>query len=202
MRSKQIALKYLTSKISNPTMIFEDTNLFRLILPWAKDSARELFSSNPQKIFLISRLDSIAPIVNDYMLSRAQKMLKNARKKKNSLYFCLNNLQKTISWIIDRWINTFTNLTLNPDYRDYIDIKSTEQSIAKLFNINYYDCQSQLILNEFTQKQKLIQKLIKKIYPKFDLKKVDMTEFFMLCVEQNITLDNLIEVLNKEYTCK
>jgi hypothetical protein len=64
MHSKQIAVEYLAPKISNPAMIFKDINIFKSILPWAKDSAKEFFETQTSKMFLTSYVDDVAPIVD------------------------------------------------------------------------------------------------------------------------------------------
>lgn len=122
MNSKQIAVKYLAPRIKDPTMIFRDIKIFQTILPWAKDSAKELFQTQPSKMFLISYIDDVAPIVDEYLINRATKMYEKAIKSQNKLFSNLCSSQKTVAWIIDRWINTFINLTSNPNYKDYIDI--------------------------------------------------------------------------------
>ena len=122
MNSRQIAVKYLAPRIKDPTMIFRDIKIFQTILPWAKDSAKELFQTQPSKMFLISYIDDVAPIVDEYLINRATKMYEKAIKSQNKLFSNLCSSQKTVAWIIDRWINTFINLTSNPNYKDYIDI--------------------------------------------------------------------------------
>jgi hypothetical protein len=122
MHSKQIAVEYLAPKISNPAMIFKDINIFKSILPWAKDSAKEFFETQASKMFLTSYVDDVAPIVDEYLTNRATKMYEKAIKSQNKLFSNLCSSQKTVAWIIDRWINTFINLTTNPAYKEYIDI--------------------------------------------------------------------------------
>jgi hypothetical protein len=122
MNSKQIAVEYLAPKISNPAMIFKDIDILKSILPWAKDSAKEFFDTQPSKMFLTSYVDDIAPIIDGYLTNRATEMYEKAIKSQNKLFSNLCSSQKTVAWIIDRWINTFINLTSNPNYKDYINI--------------------------------------------------------------------------------
>lgn len=157
MHSKQIAVEYLAPKISNPAMIFKDINILKSILPWAKDSAKELFETQTSKMFLTSYIDDVAPIVDEYLINRATKMYEKAIKSQNKLFSNLCSSQKTVAWIIDRWINTFTNLTSNPAYRDYIDISKIQ--------ISFYDEISAIDSNiedivEFEKLQKLPKKQI------------------------------------------
>lgn len=126
MNSKQLAVKYLAPRISNPAMIFKNINIFKSILPWAKDSAKEFFETQATKRFLTSYVDDVAPIVDEYLTSRAIKMYEKAIKYKNKLFRNLCSSKKTVAWIIDRWINTFINLTTNPKYKEYIDISKTK----------------------------------------------------------------------------
>lgn len=136
MRSKQIAVTYLAPKIKNPAIIFLDLNLFRSILPWAKDSARELFATQKPKMFLVQYIDDVAPIVDTYLSNRAYKMYNRALKTQNKLFTNLRSSEQTIAWIIDRWINTFINLTTNRNYKDYIDITKIKIPYSDIAYIN------------------------------------------------------------------
>lgn len=158
MHSKQIALTYLAPKISSPTMIFKDSNIFKSILPWAKDSAKEFFATQASKRFLVSYIDDVAPIVDEYLTSRTTKMYDRAIRSKNKLYKSLNSSEKTVAWIIDRWINTFINLTSNPAYKDYIDISKIK--IAFIDEISTSDSSLDSVL-EFEKLQKLPKEQIK-----------------------------------------
>ncbi|MDY3205755.1 MAG: hypothetical protein RBR70_11845 [Arcobacter sp.] len=122
MHSKQIAVEYLAPKISDPTMIFKDINIFKSILPWAKDSAREFFETQKSKMFLTQYVDDIAPIVDEYLISRVNKMYKKAIKSQNKLFTNLCSSEKTVAWIIDRWINVFVNLSWNSRYKNHVDL--------------------------------------------------------------------------------
>ncbi len=122
MKSKQIAIEYLAPKISDPTMIFKDINIFKSILPWAKDSAREFFETQKSKMFLTQYVDDIAPIVDEYLISRVNKMYKKAIKSQNKLFTNLCSSEKTVAWIIDRWINVFVNLSWNSRYKNHVDL--------------------------------------------------------------------------------
>ena len=130
MNSKQIAVEYLAPKISNPEMIFKDENIMKSILFWAHESARELFATQPSKMFLVQFVDDVAPLVDEYLLGKAIKMYEKALRTKNKLFDNLCSSQKTVAWIIDRWYNMFVNLTSNPRYRDYINIKNIQKIIA------------------------------------------------------------------------
>jgi hypothetical protein len=59
INSKKIAIKYLAPKIIDPAMIFKDMNIFKSILPWAKDSAKEFFEIQTSKMFLTSYVDNL-----------------------------------------------------------------------------------------------------------------------------------------------
>ena len=124
MNSKEIATLFLSIKINDTKDIFYKDELFDNILFWSREAAREYFVTQQEKYFLQYYIDDIAPIVDSYLKIKMQKMYKNAFKKRNKLYESLYSTEKTISWIINRWINTFINLTSNPNYRDFIDIKN------------------------------------------------------------------------------
>ena len=57
MNSKQIAIKYIGQKINNPKIIFEDLNIFKSILFFSRDAAREYFSTQLSKYFLVDYID-------------------------------------------------------------------------------------------------------------------------------------------------
>ncbi len=193
MNSKQIAVNYLAPKIANPALIFNDKAIFKSILPWARDSAKEFFETQTSKMFLTSFVDDVGPIVDEYLISRATKMYEKANKSQNKLFKNLCTTQDTVSWIIDRWINTFVNLTTNPAYRDYINISKIEST--------YYDelnntCDHLEDILEFEQLQKLpkeqIIKALKCIWVDgyFDnsLDKKDIKE---LCKKFNLTIKDV-----------
>ena len=152
MHSKQIAVEYLAPKISNPAMIFKDINIFKSILPWAKDSAKEFFETQTSKMFLTSYVDDVAPIVDEYLINRATKMYEKAIKSQNKLFSNLCSSQKTVAWIIDRWINTFINLTSNPAYKDYIDISKIKIAFNDEISTTHSNIEDIL---EFEKLQKL-----------------------------------------------
>ena len=100
MNSKQIAIKYIGQKINNPKIIFEDLNIFKSILFFSRDAAREYFSTQLSKYFLVDYIDDVAPVVDEYMLVRVEKMYKKAFKTQNRLFENLCSSETTISWLI------------------------------------------------------------------------------------------------------
>lgn len=156
MRAKQIAEELLARRINNSKNILLDINILSEVLFWARESAREYFSSELNKLFLVSYIDDVAPIVDEYIINRSNKMYEKAIKSQNKLFQNLCSNEKTISWIIDRWINTFLNLTTNPNYRDYIDIKNLK---FELIDENYGFNDNKLELGiEFEKAKKLSKK--------------------------------------------
>ncbi len=209
MNSKQIAVEYLAPKISNPAMIFKDIDILKSILPWAKDSAKEFFNTQPSKMFLTLYVDDIAPIVDGYITNRATEMYEKAIKSQNKLFSNLCSSQKTVAWIIDRWINTFINLTSNPNYKEYIDIskiKITFYNEISTPNSNLED------ILEFEKLQKLPQKQIIKALAEIWQEAIydfefDIDDFEELCQKFNLNSmnvlgkDNLVKLnLRKEQT--
>lgn len=209
MHSKQIAVEYLAPKISDPTMIFKDINIFKSILPWAKDSAREFFETQKSKMFLTQYVDDIAPIVDEYLINRANKMYKKAMKSQNKLFTNLCSSQKTVAWIIDRWINTFINLTSNPAYKEYIDISKIKIAFNDEISATYSNIEDIL---EFEKLQKFpkneIIEALKFIWEDeyFDnsLDKEDIEELckkFDLNIKNVFGTDDLVKLnLKKEQT--
>mgnify|MGYP003548659286 CR=1 len=207
MNSKKIAVEYLASKISNPAMIFKDTNIFKSILPFARDSAKEFFETQTSKMFLTSYVDDVGHVVDEYMLTRKEKMYKKALITKNKLFSNLCSSQKTVSWLIDRWINVFINLTTNRNYRDYIDISKIKIAFNDEISTTHSNIEDIL---EFEKLQKLpkeqIIKALKFIWEDgyFDnsLDKDDIDELckkFDLSIKDVFGTDDLVKLnLKKE----
>ena len=207
MTSKQIAVEYLAPKIDDPAMIFKNINIFKSILPWAKDSAKEFFETQTSKMFLTSYVDDVGHVVDEYMLTRKEKMYKKALITKNKLFSNLCSSQKTVSWLIDRWINVFINLTTNRNYRDYIDISKIKIAFNDEISTTHSNIEDIL---EFEKLQKLpkeqIIKALKFIWEDgyFDnsLDKDDIDELckkFDLSIKDVFGTDDLVKLnLKKE----
>ena len=207
MNSKQIAIKYFAPKICDPRMIFNDINIFKSILPWAKDSAKEFFETQTSKMFLTSYVDDVAPIVDEYLINRAAKMYEKAIKSQNKLFSNLCSSEKIVAWIIDRWINTFINLTSNPAYKEYIDISKIKIAFNDEISTTHSNIEDIL---EFEKLQKLpkeqIIKALKFIWEDgyFDnsLDKDDIDELckkFDLSIKDVFGTDDLVKLnLKKE----
>lgn len=156
MRAKKIAEELLARQIKISKNILLDINILSEVLFWARESAREYFSSEVNKLFLVSYIDDVAPIVDEYIINKSNKMYEKAIKSQNKLFQNLYSNEKTISWIIDRWINTFLNLTTNSNYRDYIDIKNLK---VEFIDENYGFNDDKLELGiEFEKVKKLSKK--------------------------------------------
>ena len=195
MHSKQIAVEYLAPKISNPAMIFKDINIFKSILPWAKDSAKEFFETQTSKMFLTSYIDDVAPIVDEYIINKSNKMYEKAIKSQNKLFQNLYSNEKTISWIIDRWINTFLNLTTNSNYRDYIDIKNLK---VEFIDENYGFNDDKLELGiEFEKVKKLSKKekikLLKEVWKEARYDDFDERDMLYLAEKLGLKLNEVFD---------
>jgi len=119
MQIKQLMIKLLSNKVQKTNEIFENENIFTIILEFSRDAAKELFARQHHRRFLISRVDDVAHIVDQNMQKNKAKMHKKISKR-----FGAKDVESTIAWLIDRWINTFVNLTTNVNYCDYIDTSS------------------------------------------------------------------------------
>ena len=185
MNSKQIAIQYLAPKIKDSKTIFFDLEIFKSVLCWARDSAREFFATQQSKMFLLHYIDDIAPVVDEYLISRANKMYKNALKKRNKLFWSLDSREKVIEWIINRYINIFVSISTNKKYKEYTDI--TKIRIHFDQDIAFYssDIEEEI---EFEKLKKLpkesIKKALKKVWEdsKYDLD-FDYLDFEELCCE-------------------
>ena len=194
MNSKQIATKYLGKKISNPEMIFKDLKIFKLILPWCRDSAREYFSTKPTKYFLIYYVDDIGPLVDQYMLTRIEKMYIKALKSRNKLFENLCSSETTISWLIDRWINVFVNITSNNKYKDYIDIRKIKINFCNdihTTSINIDDDIDFEKTKKLSKKEKI--KLLKEVWKQAYYDDFDEYDMQYLVEKLDLTTDEVFE---------
>ena len=201
MNSKQIAIKYIGQKINNPKIIFEDLNIFKSILFFSRDAAREYFSTQLSKYFLVDYIDDVAPVVDEYMLVRVEKMYKKAFKTQNRLFENLCSSETTISWLIDRWINVFINLTTNRNYRDYIDISKIKMNFFENIDANELNIDDILELervNKFSKKEKI--KFLKEVWKDAIYDDFDEEDMKYLCNKVDLTIDDVFE--NKGDLCK
>ena len=180
-----MAIQYLAPKIKDSKTIFFDLEIFKSVLCWARDSAREFFATQQSKMFLLHYIDDIAPVVDEYLISRANKMYKNALKKRNKLFWNLDSREKVIEWIINRYINIFVSISTNKKYKEYTDI--TKIRIHFDQDIAFYssDIEEEI---EFEKLKKLpkesIKKALEKVWEdsKYDLD-FDYLDFEELCCE-------------------
>lgn len=194
MNSKQIAIKYIGQKINNPKIIFEDLNIFKSILFFSRDAAREYFSTQLSKYFLVDYIDDVAPVVDEYMLVRVEKMYKKAFKTQNRLFENLCSSETTISWLIDRWINVFINLTTNRNYRDYIDISKIKMNFCEDIDaseLNIDDILELERVNKFSKKEKI--KFLKEVWKDGIYDDFDVEDMKYLCNKLNLEIDEVFE---------
>ena len=194
MNSKQIAIKYIGQKINNPKIIFEDLNIFKSILFFSRDAAREYFSTQSSKYFLVDYIDDVAPVVDEYMLVRVEKMYKKAFKTQNRLFENLCSSETTISWLIDRWINVFINLTTNRNYRDYIDISKIKMNFCENIDaseLNIDDILELERVNKFSKKEKI--KLLKEVWKQAYYDDFDEYDMQYLVEKLDLTTDEVFE---------
>lgn len=124
MKSICIATEYYSKNIRYSEDIFLVDEIFEGACFWARESCREIFSTNSLRYDLVRKIDDIGMEVDRYMYERRFKILKNAQLAKNSLSRAMNHPKKAIKWFIERWINTFMNLSTNKKYKNYIDVRS------------------------------------------------------------------------------
>lgn len=120
INTKKLIVPLLAKKIKTRSSIFKKRELFEEILFWARECAREFFAARFTRAFLVAYIDDVAMEVDMYMQVRVFDLHKSVKKAISRN--CANSVEKTIAWLIDRWINTFMNLTTNSQYLDYIDI--------------------------------------------------------------------------------
>ncbi|OCL89404.1 hypothetical protein [Arcobacter porcinus] len=195
MTSKQIAMDFIGRKIKEPTQIFNDIDIFKSILLWCRDAAREYFATQATKRFLIDYIDDVAQIVDKYMIDRVSKMYKKAIKNRNKLFENLCSPQKTIGWLIDRWINVFINLTTNKNYRAYIDIKNLNTNFCDN-DYSFLDNKIEVEL-EFEKAKKLPKfekiKLLKEVWEEARYDDFDEYDMLYLVEKLDLKLDEVFE---------
>lgn len=195
MRAKKIAEELLARQIKISKNILLDINILSEVLFWARESAREYFSSEVNKLFLVSYIDDVAPIVDKYIINKSNKMYEKAIKSQNKLFQNLYSNEKTISWIIDRWINTFLNLTTNSNYRDYIDIKNLK---VEFIDENYGFNDDKLELGiEFEKVKKLSKKekikLLKEVWKEARYDDFDERDMLYLAEKLGLKLNEVFD---------
>lgn len=195
MRAKKIAEELLARQIKISKNILLDINILSEVLFWARESAREYFSSEVNKLFLVSYIDDVAPIVDEYIINKSNKMYEKAIKSQNKLFQNLYSNEKTISWIIDRWINTFLNLTTNSNYRDYIDIKNLK---VEFIDENYGFNDDKLELGiEFEKVKKLSKKekikLLKEVWKEVRYDDFDEQDMLYLAEKLGLKLNEVFD---------
>ena len=162
MNSKQIAMYYIGKQVTDPKDVFLNEKLFKDVIFWARESAKDLLNTQNNKRFLISLIDEIGTIVDGYMNIRRLKMF-NKKFKKNNKY----SGEEIISFIIYRWLNVFYNLTSNNKYRDFIDISKIRESYDEETIIDY---ELQTVENELEIERinkldiKIIKEALKKVW--------------------------------------
>jgi hypothetical protein len=185
----------LARQIKISKNILLDINILSEVLFWARESAREYFSSEVNKLFLVSYIDDVAPIVDEYIINKSNKMYEKAIKSQNKLFQNLYSNEKTISWIIDRWINTFLNLTTNSNYRDYIDIKNLK---VEFIDENYGFNDDKLELGiEFEKVKKLSKKekikLLKEVWKEARYDDFDERDMLYLAEKLGLKLNEVFD---------
>jgi hypothetical protein len=195
VRAKKIAEELLARQIKISKNILLDINILSEVLFWARESAREYFSSEVNKLFLVSYIDDVAPIVDEYIINKSNKMYEKAIKSQNKLFQNLYSNEKTISWIIDRWINTFLNLTTNSNYRDYIDIKNLK---VEFIDENYGFNDDKLELGiEFEKVKKLSKKekikLLKEVWKEARYDDFDEQDMLYLAEKLGLKLNEVFD---------
>lgn len=86
MQSIEIAKQLLAPKINNPISVFTDSKLFEDVLFWARESARELFSTQVTKLDFVRKIDDLGMVVDEIMTKTSHKMLDRGKRGKNSLF--------------------------------------------------------------------------------------------------------------------
>lgn len=190
MNSKQIAMYYIGKQVTDPKDIFLNEKLFKDVIFWARESAKELLNTQNNKRFLLNYIDDIGSIIDEYMNIRRLKMFYKKFKKKNKY-----SGEEIISFIICRWLNVFYNLTSNSRYRDFIDISK----IRELYQETIIDYELETAKNsiEIERINKLDRKIIQKGLKKVWVDSIrdmdfDILDFQDLCYKFGFSLIDIL----------
>ena len=154
-------------------------------------------------MFLLDHIDDVASIVDEYLISRTSKMYNKALISQNKLFRNLCSSEKTVAWIIDRWINTFINLTSNRAYKEYIDILKikiiwNDREYQSTNNSNIEDIFEIERVKKLSNQEKI--KLLKEVWKQSCYDDFDEYEMKYLCDKLDLNLDQIFE--NKDYLSK
>ncbi|MBF7071057.1 hypothetical protein [Aliarcobacter butzleri] len=190
MNSKQIAMYYIGKQVTDPKDVFLNEKLFKDVIFWARESAKELLNTQNNKRFLLNYIDDIGSIIDEYMNIRRLKMFYKKFKKKNKY-----SGEEIISFIICRWLNVFYNLTSNSRYRDFIDISKTRELYQE--TIIDYELQTAENSIEIERINKLDRKIIQKGLKKVWVDSIsdmdfDILDFQELCYKFGFSLIDIL----------
>jgi hypothetical protein len=188
MQSIEIAKQLLAPKINNPISVFTDSKLFEDVLFWARESARELFSTQVTKLDLVRKIDDLGMVVDEIMTKTSHKMLDRGKRGKNSLFTRLCSSEKTIEWLIQRWANVFVNIATNKNYKDHIDACALGKYLSDNIGIEQ-DLDFELMIEDLKKLPKNELKTgLKKFYDEmlFDWD-LDLKDFEETCEKYKVT---------------
>ncbi|UXC28791.1 hypothetical protein N3114_08915 [Aliarcobacter butzleri] len=190
MNSKQIAMYYIAKQVTDPKDIFLNEKLFKDVIFWARESAKELLNTQNNKRFLLNYIDDIGSIIDEYMNIRRLKMFYKKFKKKNK-YSC----EEIISFIICRWLNVFYNLTSNSRYRDFIDISKTRELYQEtIIDYELHTAKNSIEIERINKlDRKIIQKGLKKVWvDSISDMDFDILDFQDLCYKFGFSLIDIL----------
>ncbi|WP_133243880.1 hypothetical protein [Aliarcobacter skirrowii] len=150
---------------------------------------------------MVHYIDDVGSIVDEYLTNRATKMYVKAFKSRNKLFENLYSSEKTISWLIDRWINTFVNITSNEKYKDFVDITKIKMNFCEdryASELNIDDILELERVNKFSKKEKI--KFLKEVWKDAIYDDFDEEDMKYLCNKVDLTIDDVFE--NKGDLCK
>lgn len=146
MQTDEIFIPLLAKKIADPPQIFTDADLFNQVLFWCRQCNEERLRKHPTQRDLARKIDDIGIEADRYLKNVRLKMLKNGQKGKNSLFYRLCDIEKTIKWLIERWGNVFLNLATNPKYKGFVHAGNIGYQIHD--NIGHYEDAFSILIRE------------------------------------------------------
>lgn len=173
---KQLYKDLLVKKYNGNTVLFiaNIKDIDSIFWGCCRDFSKEILRTNNTWRWLSFRVDDFAKIVEEDMIYKLNKWL-----NKGSLSKQLGNLEGTINWLFDRYVNSLKNLfdgryklSISPSFLSNLD----DQEI-----INIEDTLDVIVLSEFSkfnenEKIEILTKVWNDNFHDFDFSLSDMEE--------------------------
>lgn len=102
----------LTTYYQDPKTLIQSAikDEYHLLWDICKDYATKILSSNSSWHWLATRIDDFSLLATQYMCKRLPLWIWKSHFELGSMYRVINNMEKTINWLMNRWISSLKNL--------------------------------------------------------------------------------------------